>query len=102
MWTISSFHVHVCQIDDDISAKHRLEVINTPDIAPPAAKRKQSRKGKATDSSIKTPSSMDDGSIDLICDRIMNKLTEHIKTAITQGMEQNTDMSAQVTWAINL
>ena len=45
---------------------------------------------------------MDDGSIDLICDRIMNKLTEHIKTAITQGMEQNTDMSAQVTWAINL
>ena len=99
--TISSFHVHVvCQIDDDITAKHRQEVINTPDIAPAANKRRQTKKANAAASRKDTPITMDDAVIDLICDRLLKKLTNHIETTISTGLELCSDMSAKVTWTI--
>ncbi|KAM0848359.1 hypothetical protein ACQ4PT_054428 [Festuca glaucescens] len=82
------------QIDDDISAKHRREVINTPDIAP-TSKRKQSKKAKATTSSMKTPGPVDDTRIELMFEQMMIKLTNHIDTTISKQMEKCADVSAQ-------
>ncbi|KAM0919194.1 hypothetical protein ACQ4PT_008365 [Festuca glaucescens] len=82
------------RIDDDISAKHRREVINTPDIAP-TSKRKQSRKAKAAASSMKTPGPVDDTRIELMFDQMMIKLTNHIDKTISKQMEKCADVSAQ-------
>ncbi|KAM0822315.1 hypothetical protein ACQ4PT_071579 [Festuca glaucescens] len=81
-------------IDDDISAKHRREVINTPDIAP-TSKRKQSKKAKAAASSMKTPGPVDDTRIELMFDQMMIKLTNHIDKTISKQMEKCADVSAQ-------
>ncbi|KAM0931303.1 hypothetical protein ACQ4PT_000366 [Festuca glaucescens] len=81
-------------IDDDISAKHRREVINTPDIAP-TSKRKQSKKAKAAASSMKTPGPVDDTRIELMFEQMMIKLTNHIDTTISKQMEKCADVSAQ-------
>ncbi|KAM0840894.1 hypothetical protein ACQ4PT_059351 [Festuca glaucescens] len=83
------------QIDDDISAKHRREVINTPDIAP-TSKRKQSKKAKDVASSMKTPGRpVDDTRIELMFDQMMIKLTKHIDKTISKQMEKCADVSAQ-------
>ncbi|KAM0872077.1 hypothetical protein ACQ4PT_038955 [Festuca glaucescens] len=81
-------------IDNDISAKHRREVINTPDIAP-TSKRKQSKKAKAAASSMKTPGPVDDTRIELMFEQMMIKLTNHIDTTISKQMEKCADVSAQ-------
>ena len=96
MWTISPFHVHVCQIDDNISAKHSQEVINTPDIVP--TKRKQSKKGVA--STMTTPSSMDAATMELMFDRMTNRMMNQLTKQIGIQMERGTDKCAQVTWTI--
>ena len=91
--------MRVCQIDDDISAKHRKEVINTPDIAP-TTKKKQSKKDKASPSSMTIPGSMNTAAMELMFGRIMNQLTNHIDNTINKHMERCTDICAQVTWTI--
>ncbi|KAM0829409.1 hypothetical protein ACQ4PT_066883 [Festuca glaucescens] len=82
------------RIDDDISAKHRREVINTPDIAP-TSKRKQSKKDKGAASSMKMPGPVDDTRIELMFDQMMIKLTKHIDNTISKQMEKGADVSAQ-------
>ncbi|KAM0846135.1 hypothetical protein ACQ4PT_055871 [Festuca glaucescens] len=81
-------------IDDDISAKHRREVINTPDIAP-TFKMKQSKKAKAAASSMKTPGPMDDSRIEPMFDQMMIKLANHIDKTISKQLEKCLDVSAQ-------
>nr|XP_051222010.1 uncharacterized protein LOC127340281 [Lolium perenne] len=81
-------------IDDDISANHRREVIHTPDV-PPRSKRKQSKRAKASGSSMKTPGSVDDSRMEVMVEHILIKLTNHIDTSISKHMDKFADVSAQ-------
>ncbi|XP_071678267.1 uncharacterized protein [Lolium perenne] len=81
-------------IDDDISANHRREVIHTPDV-PPRSKRKQSKRAKASGSSMKTPGSGDDSRMEVMVEQILIKLTNHIDTSISKHMDKFADVSAQ-------
>ncbi|KAM0888815.1 hypothetical protein ACQ4PT_028110 [Festuca glaucescens] len=81
-------------IDDDISAKHRREVIHTPDVAP-RSKRKQSKRAKATASSMKTQGSVDDSRMMVMFEQILIKMTNHIDTSISKHMDKYVDVSAQ-------
>ncbi|XP_071674371.1 uncharacterized protein [Lolium perenne] len=81
-------------IDDDISANHRREVIHTPDV-PPRSKRKQSKRAKASGSSMKTPGSVDDSRMEVMVEQILIKLTNHIDTSISKHMDKFADVSAQ-------
>ncbi|XP_071676765.1 uncharacterized protein [Lolium perenne] len=77
-------------IDDDISANHRREVIHTPDV-PPRSKRKQSKRAKASGSSMKTPGSR----MGVMVEQILIKLTNHIDTSLSKHMDKVADVSAQ-------
>ncbi|XP_051217471.1 uncharacterized protein [Lolium perenne] len=81
-------------IDDDITAKHRREVIHTPDI-PPRSKRKQSKRAKAAGSGMKTPGSVDDSRMEVMVEQILIKLTNHIDTSISKHVDKIADLSAQ-------
>jgi hypothetical protein len=70
-------------------------VIHTPDV-PPRSKRKQSKRAKASGSSMKTPGSR----MEVMVEQILIKLTNHIDTSISKHMDKFADVSAQVTWTI--
>jgi hypothetical protein len=74
-------------------------VIHTPDV-PPRSKRKQSKRAKASGSSMKTPGSVDDSRMEVMVEQILIKLTNHIDTSISKHMDKFADVSAQVTWTI--
>ncbi|XP_071681738.1 uncharacterized protein [Lolium perenne] len=80
-------------IDDDISTNHRREVIHTPDV-PPRSKRKQSKRAKASGSSMKTPGSVDDSRMEVMVEQILIKLTNHIDTSISKHMDKFAAVSA--------
>jgi hypothetical protein len=70
-------------------------VIHTPDV-PPRSKRKQSKRAKASGSSMKTPGSR----MEVMVEQILIKLTNHIDTSLSKHMDKVADVSAQVTWTI--
>nr|XP_051221429.1 uncharacterized protein LOC127339646 [Lolium perenne] len=81
-------------IDDDISAKHRREVIHTPDVVP-KSKRKQSKRAKAAASSMNTPGPVDDSRMEVMFEQVLIKLTNHIDTTLRKNMQKYADASAQ-------
>lgn len=96
MGIIISLHLHIYQIDDDITAEHREHMINTPDIVS-RNKRKPYKKDKGSSSSKTAPKSKDAANMEVMMGWMLKQLTQHIDTTINKEMLHVSDRCAEVT-----
>ncbi|KAM0879633.1 hypothetical protein ACQ4PT_034113 [Festuca glaucescens] len=81
-------------IDDDITAKHREELIRTPDNVA-GNKRKSCKKAKAESSSKTMLNSVEAAGIEDMMGRMMTQMTDHINNTIRKEMDSMPDKCAK-------